>query len=97
VRAAGPEPSRRDPCRAAAARRKDLGCLHAAARAFGRDPGPVAAAQDGYGEQLDGETLDAFVDARRFQGTVWSVVMALQRPDRRERATSLLGFYRARA
>jgi Ser/Thr protein kinase RdoA (MazF antagonist) len=75
----------------------DLGCLHAAARAFGRDPGPVAAAQDGYGEQLDGETLDAFVDARRFQGTVWSVVMALQRPDRRERATSLLGFYRARA
>jgi Ser/Thr protein kinase RdoA (MazF antagonist) len=75
----------------------DLGCLHASARAFGRDPGPVAAAQDGYGDLLDAETLDTFVDARRLQGTVWSVVMSLERPDRRERAASLIGFYRDRA
>lgn len=75
----------------------DLGCLHASARAFGRDPGPVAEAQDGYADRVDDDALDAFVDARRFQGTVWSVVMALERPDRRERAASLIGSYRDRA
>jgi hypothetical protein len=75
----------------------DLGCLHAAARAFGRDPQPVAAAQDGYGDHLDDDALDAFVEARRFQGTVWSVVIALEHRDRRERAASLVGSYRDRA
>jgi Ser/Thr protein kinase RdoA (MazF antagonist) len=75
----------------------DLGCLHASARAFGRDPGAVAAAQDGYADHVDADALGAFVDARRFQGTVWSVVMALEHPDRRERAASLIAFYRDRA
>jgi hypothetical protein len=73
----------------------DLGCLHASAWAFGRDPGPVASAQDGYADHAD--ALDAFVEARRFQGTVWSVVMALEQPDRRKRAASLIGFYRDRS
>jgi Ser/Thr protein kinase RdoA (MazF antagonist) len=74
----------------------DLGCLHATARAFGRDPGPVAAAQAGYGEPPGDETLDVFVDARRFQGTIWSVIMARQQPERRARSHDLLGYYRAR-
>jgi Ser/Thr protein kinase RdoA (MazF antagonist) len=73
----------------------DLGCLHATARAFGRDPRPVAAAQAGYGDTLDDATLEAFVDARRFQGTVWSVIMAREQPERGERRDELLAHYRA--
>jgi hypothetical protein len=74
----------------------DIGCLHATARAFGRDPAPVAAAQAGYGPVLDDETLDAFVDARRFQGTVWSMVMASEQPELAERVGKLLSYYRER-
>ncbi|MEA2219413.1 MAG: hypothetical protein QOJ35_2039 [Solirubrobacteraceae bacterium] len=74
----------------------DLGCLHATALAFGRDPRPVAAAQAGYGDGLDDATLAAFVDARRFQGTVWSVIMAREQPERSGRMHELLAHYRAR-
>jgi Ser/Thr protein kinase RdoA (MazF antagonist) len=74
----------------------DLGCMHAAARAFGGDPDAVAAAQDGYGETPADGVLDAFVEARRLQGTIWIAIMAAQRPDRRERAAALLGYYRER-
>jgi hypothetical protein len=53
----------------------DLGCLHAHGRVLGRDDDPILRAQQGYGDDLDDEVLDAFVDARRFQVTIWSVVM----------------------
>jgi hypothetical protein len=74
----------------------DLGCLHGAAVLFGRDPAPVAAAQRGYGEGVPQAQLGACIDARRFQGTLWSVVMAGEQPARRARAESLLAFYRER-
>jgi Ser/Thr protein kinase RdoA (MazF antagonist) len=74
----------------------DLGCLHASVRAFGQDPAPVAAAQAGYGEALADDVLAVFVDARRFQGTVWTMVFALEHPDWRERAAALLAWYRER-
>jgi aminoglycoside phosphotransferase (APT) family kinase protein len=72
----------------------DLACLHAMARLFGRDPAPVGAAQDGYGEPLHDDVLDAFLQARRFQGTVWSVAMARVQPEYRERRDFMLAGYR---
>jgi aminoglycoside phosphotransferase (APT) family kinase protein len=75
----------------------DLGCLHASAKAFGSEPAPVEAAQAGYGSPLADEVLDAFVDARRFQGTVWTLVFAQRHPEAREWATARLAWYRARA
>jgi hypothetical protein len=74
----------------------DLGCMHAAARAFGDDPLPIAAAQHGYGDAIGDEAIDACVDGRRFQGTVWVVVIAGIQPERRERARALLATYRER-
>ncbi|HEX3734533.1 MAG TPA: phosphotransferase [Solirubrobacterales bacterium] len=52
----------------------DLGCLEAAASVWGDDPGPVATALAAYGE-IDAEELAVFVAARRFQGTLWSVLL----------------------
>lgn len=66
----------------------DLACLHASARAFGRDPAPIAAAQAGYGEAPDPAALDTLVAARRLQGTAWSLVIAP------ERGAGLLDAYR---
>lgn len=57
-----------------APRELDLGCLEAAASVWGDDPEPVAAALAAYGE-VDPEALTAFVAARRFQGTMWSVLL----------------------
>ncbi|MDX6682865.1 MAG: hypothetical protein QOG94_2904 [Solirubrobacteraceae bacterium] len=74
----------------------DLGCMHAAARAFGDDPLPIAAAQRGYGDAIGDEAIDACVEGRRFQGTVWVVVMAGIQPQRQERARALLAWYRER-
>lgn len=74
----------------------DLGCLHASARAFGRDPEPVAEAQAGYGPRPDDEVLDAFVEARRFQGTVWAMVFARTHAESVERAAARLAWYRER-
>jgi len=74
----------------------DLGCLLAMGRAFGRDPLPVLAARSGYADDLDDEAVDAFVEGRRYQGTVWSVVMAREQPERRERSETLMAWYRAR-
>jgi aminoglycoside phosphotransferase (APT) family kinase protein len=74
----------------------DLGCLHASVKAFGSEPAPVEAAQAGYGSALADEVLDAFVDARRFQGTVWTMVFALRHPEAREWAAARLAWYRAR-
>jgi hypothetical protein len=71
----------------------DLGCLHA----FGGDPAAVAAAQAGYGEGLPGDALDAFTDARRFQATAWTAVIAREHPDARGRAAARIAFYRGRA
>ena len=72
----------------------DLGCLHASARAFGHDPVAVAAAQEGYGPGVDDATLDACVEARRFQGTVWSLLIARRHEAARERAAGFLAWYR---
>jgi aminoglycoside phosphotransferase (APT) family kinase protein len=74
----------------------DLGCLHASVRALRRDPAPVAAAHAGYGAPLADEVLAVFVDAPCFQGTVWTMVFALEHPEARERAAALLAWYRKR-
>jgi hypothetical protein len=52
----------------------DLGCMQAAASVWGDAPEPVAAALAAYGE-IDPETLEVFVAARRFQGTLWSELL----------------------
>lgn len=57
-----------------AARAWDLGSLEAAASVWGDPPEPVAAALAAYGE-VDSEALAVFVAARRFQGSVWSVLL----------------------
>jgi hypothetical protein len=75
----------------------DLGCLHASARAFGADAAATAAAQEGYGPGLDAATLDAMVQARRFQGTVWTLLVATLRPAAAAAAAERLGFYRRRS
>jgi len=75
----------------------DLGCLHATALVLGRDPAPVAAAQAGYGPALHDDMLGVFLDARRYQGTVWSAVMAREQPGAfTDRTYALLGWYRER-
>ena len=68
----------------------DLGCLRASAAVFGNDPAPVAEAEAGYGPALDADALAAFVEARRFQGTVWIAAVARERPDVRGRAAALM-------
>jgi hypothetical protein len=57
-----------------APRALDLGCLEAAASVWDDDPEPVATALAAYGE-IDAATLAVFVAARRFQGTIWSVLL----------------------
>jgi hypothetical protein len=57
-----------------APRALDLGCLEAAASVWGDDLKPVATALAAYGE-IDAEVLAAFAAARRFQGTMWSVLL----------------------
>jgi hypothetical protein len=57
-----------------APRALDLGCLEAASSVWGDAPEPVAAALAAYGE-IDPEALAVFVAARRFQGTMWSVLL----------------------
>jgi hypothetical protein len=68
----------------------DLACLLASGRYFGDDPGPGAAAVKAYGEPPD----EAFVQARRLQGTVWSFVFARDHPERRPYAEGLMAQYR---
>ena len=76
----------------------DLGCLVASARALGRDPAPGEAALAGYAAPSDDEAIDVFVDARRYQGTAVSIVMAREQPapQRLARRESLLAWYRER-
>ncbi|MEA2270571.1 MAG: hypothetical protein QOC64_3181, partial [Solirubrobacteraceae bacterium] len=74
----------------------DLGCLHASARVFGGDQGAVAAAQRGYGAAPEPGLLDLLVEARAFQGTVWTVVISGSRPDGRERIADRLEWLRRR-
>jgi Ser/Thr protein kinase RdoA (MazF antagonist) len=69
----------------------DLGCIRTSGVAFGADPRPGIDALEGYGEQPD----DAFIDARRVQGTVWSLVFARDHPDARELSKQLLAYYRS--
>jgi hypothetical protein len=73
-----------------APRQWDLGCVLASGRCFGQDPAPGEAAAKAYGELPD----DAFVEARRLQGTAWSLVFARDHPERREYSEGLLTHYR---
>jgi hypothetical protein len=57
-----------------APRALDLGCLDAAASVWDDDPEPVAIALAAYGE-IDPDALAVFVSARRFQGTMWLVLL----------------------
>jgi hypothetical protein len=43
--------------------------------------GEGAAASEGYAASVDPDVLTAFVDARRFQGTMWGFLCAQGRPD----------------
>jgi hypothetical protein len=70
----------------------DLCCLRAISTADDRDPADRA--QSAYGPPLDERTLALLDDARRFQVTVWSVVMAAARPERRDQSARLLDWYR---
>ena len=69
-----------------APRALDLGCLEAAASVWGDDPVPVAAALAAYGE-IDPTALAVFVATRRFQGTMWSQLLAPASSAKREQAT----------
>ena len=50
----------------------------------------MAEARSGHGEEPDPQLLVLLVEARRFQGTVWTVLAARGRPDLRGRAAALL-------
>jgi aminoglycoside phosphotransferase (APT) family kinase protein len=63
----------------------DLGCLKASVRPFGRrDPLLAAVAREAYGDRFDEQTVDAFADARRFQVSVWGMLLSLARSDSAE-------------
>ena len=70
----------------------DLACLVTSGIAFGADPEPGRRALAAYGDGPD----DAFVAARRLQGTVWSLVFARDHEDARDLSERLLDWYRAR-
>ncbi len=70
----------------------DLCCLR---QAVGADRDLADRAQSAFGPPPDDDVLAALGDARRFQLTVWSVVLADERPDRRDQSTGLLDWYRA--
>jgi hypothetical protein len=74
----------------------DLGCMRASTAAFGDDPLPVSAALAGYGDAVGDAAIDACAEGRRFQGTVWSFVMAAHQPERHARAQERLAWYRER-
>jgi hypothetical protein len=74
----------------------DLACLHAAARAFGQDAAPVAAAAMGYGDHGDPAVLDLMIDARVYVGLAWTLVSAPNRPDGEERVRRRVEWLRAR-
>lgn len=59
-----------------APRALDLGCMQAAASVWGDDSEPVAAALAAYGDEIDPEVMAVYVAARRFQGAMWSVLLA---------------------
>jgi hypothetical protein len=77
-----------DTCRAPT--QWDLACLVASGRCFGQEPEPGEAAVEAYGEQ----PADAFVEARRLQGTAWSLVFARDHPERQDYSEALLAHYR---
>lgn len=74
----------------------DLACLHAAARAFGQDPAPVAAAAAGYGDEGDAAVLELMIDARAYVGLAWTMVAAPHRADGAERVRRRLERLRER-
>jgi hypothetical protein len=74
----------------------DLACLEAAARVFGQEPEPVAAARAGYGAAGDPDLLDLMIDARAYVGLAWTLVYAPHRPDGAARVAARLAWLRAR-
>jgi hypothetical protein len=75
----------------------DLACLEAAARVFGQDPPPVAAARAGYGPLADPDLLDLMVDARAYVGLAWTLQYAPHRAEGAARVRVRLEWLRARA
>ena len=69
----------------------DVGCLLTSGIAFGADPKAGRKAAAAYGGPPPD---DAFIAARRLQGTVWSLVFAHDHEDARDLAAHLLGWYR---
>jgi hypothetical protein len=74
----------------------DLACLQAWARVFGNDPGPVAAALEGYGRLGDPQLLDLMVDTRAYVGAAWTILHASRRADGAARVAERLDWLRAR-
>ena len=70
----------------------DLACLHFSTRA-----GSAAAARAAFGDEIDDDTLQAFLDARRFQVTVWAGVVADETRQARELFDLQLARYREQA
>ena len=70
----------------------DLGCLRTSGLAFDGDPKDCEAAIKAYGAEPD----DAFVEARRLQGTVWTLVFARDHPAIADKAAQRLAYYRER-
>jgi hypothetical protein len=71
--------------------RWDVACLVASGRCFGQDPAPGEAAAQAYGHVPASD--DAFVEARRLQGTAWSIVFARDHPERQDYSDTLLAYY----
>jgi Ser/Thr protein kinase RdoA (MazF antagonist) len=74
----------------------DLACLEAAARVFGQEPGPVAAARAGYGAEGDRDLLDLLVDVRAYVGLAWTLQYVPHRADAAARVAVRLEWLRAR-
>ena len=68
----------------------DLACLH-----FSQRGGSADAAQAAFaGDPVDDGTLDLFLEARRFQVTVWAAVVAPEQPFARDALATQLARYR---
>ncbi len=67
----------------------DLACLH-----FSQRAGSADAARAAFGDEVDDEVLEAFLDARRFQVTVWAAVVADENAQARELFEGQLERYR---
>lgn len=68
----------------------DLACLHFSQRGGSADAAQAAFAHD----PVDDDTLELFLEARRFQVTVWAAVVAPEQPFARDALATQLARYR---